>query len=92
MNQPLEIVSILSVLTERLTETVFTPIFERANLDKFWLKYIAWIIAGLLIYLSGANAFPEMFTNPVIGQIVTAVAGGGTANLIHDALKVAKPA
>ena len=84
MTNPLEIVIYLTIITERATDALITPIFDKFKLDKFYLKYIAWIIAGFLIYLSGANAFTEYFSNPIVGQVATAIIAGGGANILHD--------
>ena len=74
----------LATVANRLVEGLITPIFDKFNVDKFWLMYIAWIVAGGLVWLSGANLFAEYITDPIAGQILTALVGGGGANLIHD--------
>jgi hypothetical protein len=74
----------LALVSERIVAGLITPIFEKFNLDKFYLLYVAWIIGGVLVYLSGANLFSEYIPNPLIGQVLTAVVAGGGANLLHD--------
>jgi len=80
----LAVVGSLMVLSNRLVEAFVTPIFERFGLDKFWLMYIAWLIAGVLVWLSGVNLFGEILPSEIAGQVLTAIVAGGGANLLHD--------
>lgn len=74
----------LAVLVNRFVEGFITPIFDKFGLDKFAIMYIAWVLAGLLVFATGMNLFEELIQNQIIGQIVTAVVSGGGANLLHD--------
>ncbi len=74
----------LVVLVNRFVEGFITPLFDKFNLDKFWLMYIAWILAGAFIFLTGLNVFEELIPNFVVGQILTAIVGGGGANILHN--------
>lgn len=80
----LETVIGLMVLANRLVEAFVTPIFERFNLDKFWILYIAWIISGAFVFPTGLNLFSEIIPNPLFGQILTAIVAGGGANILYD--------
>ena len=72
------------VLSNRLVEALITPLFEKFNIDKFWLMYIAWIVAGVLVFLADLNLFAGFMPDPLIGKILTAITAGGGANLLHD--------
>ncbi len=72
------------VLANRLVDALVTPVWEKYKIDKFWLKYIAWIASGVLVWLTGANLFAEFIPNVLIGQILTAIVSGGGANLLYD--------
>jgi hypothetical protein len=72
------------VLSNRLVAALITPIFDKYELEKFWLMYVAWAVAGILVWLAGVNLFEEWIANPLIGQILTAVVAGGGSNLLHD--------
>mgnify|MGYP001412599830 CR=1 FL=1 len=72
------------VLANRLVAALVTPVFEKYSLDKFWLMFVSWAIAGVLVWLSGVNLFVAYFPNPLIGQALTAVVAGGGSNLLHD--------
>lgn len=80
----LAIVIGMMVLANRLVAALVTPIFEKYNLDKFWLMYIAWIVAGLLVWPTGVNIFGDVISNQIIGQVLTIVVAGGGSNLLHD--------
>ncbi len=80
----LAIVTGLMILANRLVEAIFTPIFDRYELDKVWLMYIAWIVSGIFVWFSGVNLFTGIIPSDVVGKIVTAVVAGGGANLLHD--------
>lgn len=82
----INIVFTLTVLTNRFVEAIFQPIFEKYNLDKFWLMYIAWAIAGVLVFLSGVNVFSEILQSQTAGQVLTSMVAGGGANILHDLL------
>jgi hypothetical protein len=75
------------VLSNRLVEALITPIFEKYELDRFWLMYIAWAVSGVLVALSGVNLFAEIMPSAIVGQVLTAVVAGGGANLLHDISK-----
>lgn len=74
----------LVILVNRFIEAFVTPIFDKFNLDKFWIMYIAWAIAGAMVFLTGANVFQELIPNPIVGQILTALVSGGGANILHN--------
>ncbi len=74
----------MMVLANRLVAMLVTPIFEKYSLDKFWLAYPAWILAGVFVWLTGVNLFAPYIPNELIGQILTAIVAGGGANLLYD--------
>lgn len=74
----------LAIIANRLVAALITPLFDKYGWDKFWILYIAWVVAGVLVWLSGANAFDTIFPSALVGQIVTALVAGGGANILHD--------
>jgi hypothetical protein len=87
MQLPAEIVVTVigfAVIANRFIEMLIKPIFEKFNLDKFWLTYIAWAAAGVLVWLTGANLFSASIANQTIGQILTALVAGGGSNILYD--------
>jgi len=87
MIQGLIIISFLAIVANRLVEAIFAPIFERVKAlapHKFWLMYVAWGVAGGLVWLSGVNVFETFIPVPIAGQVLTALVAGGGANFIHD--------
>ena len=74
----------LMVLANRLVAALVTPLFEKFNLDKFWILYVAWGISGLLVWFAQVNLFELFIPNQLIGLILTSVVAGGGANLLHD--------
>ena len=82
-----EILSIVigfMILSNRLIEALIIPIFEKYELDKFWLMYLAWIVSGVLVFLANANLFTDIIPDPMIGKVLTSIVAGGGANLLHD--------
>lgn len=74
----------ISVLANAIIEALITPIFDRYNLDKFWLMYVAWVVAGVLTFLGGINLFETVFASPMVGLVLTAVISGRASNILHD--------
>ena len=74
----------LATVVNRLVDGFITPFFDKYDADKFWLKYIAWIIGGVLVFLTGIDLFAGVFVYPIAGQVLTAIVAGGGANLLHD--------
>lgn len=81
---PIEIAIFIIVVNERLVAALCNPIFEKYNLDKFWLLYVSWLTGGVLVWLTGVNLFASYISNPLIGQILSALVAGGGSNLLHD--------
>ena len=46
--------------------------------------YVAWVIAGVLVFLANINLFAAFIPNELIGKILTALVAGGGSNLLHD--------
>jgi hypothetical protein len=82
--QVLGIVIGMMVLANRLVAALVTPLFDKLNIDKFWLMYASWLISGVFVWLSGVNLFAALIPNALIGQILTAIVAGGGGNLLHD--------
>jgi hypothetical protein len=74
----------ISVLANAIIEALVTPIFDRYSWDKFWLMYVAWVVAGVLTFLGGINLFETVFGSPLVGLILTAVIAGRASNILHD--------
>ena len=74
----------LSVVANRLVEGLIVPIFDKYELDKFWLMYVAWLVAGVIVWLAQINLFIEIFPSQLVGLLLTAICAGGGANLLHD--------
>ena len=72
------------VLANRLVAALITPFFDKYNWDKFPLMYVAWVIAGVLVFLANINLFAAFNPNELIGKILTALVAGGGSNLLHD--------
>jgi len=74
----------MMVLANRLVAALVTPLWDKYGWDKFWLMYPAWILAGVLVWLTGVNLFAAYIPNELIGKILTAIVAGGGSNLLHD--------
>lgn len=81
---PLTIALFLAMVANRLVEALIVPLYERFKWDRWSLLYVAWLVAGLLVLLSGVNLFAAYLSSPIAGQILTAVVAGGGANFIAD--------
>ncbi|MFZ3150237.1 MAG: hypothetical protein WA116_00980 [Anaerolineaceae bacterium] len=77
-------VSAFAIIANRLIAGFITPLFEKYKLDKFWLMYISWIVAGLLVWATDINLFEAYIPNELIGTILTALVAGGSANIVYD--------
>lgn len=74
----------ISTLANAIVEALIKPIWERYNLDNFWLLYIAWIVAGVLTFLGNINLFEAVFEPAIVGLILSAVIAGRASNILHD--------
>jgi len=81
----IEVYLILVVLINRIIAGLFAPILGKLKLDKIWLMYVSWVFAGYIIFTTGLNLFADMIPDLIVGQILTAIAVGGGANILHDA-------
>lgn len=82
--QVLGIVIGFMVLANRLVAALIRPIFEKYELDTFWLMFVAWIASGLLVWLADVNLFATFIPSVLVGKILTAIVAGGGSNLLHD--------
>lgn len=87
----LAIAGFLAVVANRLIDGLITPLYEKFGWDKFSLKYVAWVLAGFMVWASGINLFKDFIPNPVIGLILSALVAGGGANMLHDWLVPGAP-
>ena len=78
------IAAFMATVANRLVAGLVTPIWEKFNLDKFWLMYVAWAVGGGLVWITHVNIFADFVPDPLTGQILTALVSGGGANIIHD--------
>jgi hypothetical protein len=75
----------LATVANRLVEALVVPLYERFKWDRFSILYISWVVAGLLVWISGVNLFATYLPNNLLaGQILTAIVAGGGANFIAD--------
>lgn len=74
----------ISTLANAIVAAIISPIFEKYSLDKFWILYISWVVAGVLVFLANVNLFAGVFANQLVGLVVTAVIAGRASNIIHD--------
>ena len=72
------------VLANRLVAALVTPLFEHYGWDRFALMYIAWIVAGVFVWLSGVNLFSNYIPSEIVGKILTSVVAGGGSNILFD--------
>lgn len=74
----------IATLSNALVEAIIRPLWDRFNLDTFWIMYVAWVIAGVLTFLGNINLFEDVFAAPMVGLILTAVIAGRASNILHD--------
>lgn len=83
--EPLAIAMFLAVVGNRLTEALIVPIFDRLKMDKFWLTYLAWVVSGAVVALSGVNLFSaNILPDPLAGRTLTIIIAGGGSNFLAD--------
>lgn len=80
----LGIVVSFTILANRLIAGIVTPLFDKYSWDKDWLLYIAWVIAGVLVWFADVNLFEAFIPSPIIGKLLTAIVAGGGGNILHD--------
>ena len=85
---PVAIVGFLATVAEAIVEGFIAPIFDRYEKlkpHKFWLFYVAWVVSGVLVFLSGVNLFEQFIPDyAVVGQVLTSVIAGRGSNFLHD--------
>lgn len=75
----------LSVFTNRVIDGFLAPIKSKfPDLDMWWMIYTAWVVGGLVGWLSGVNLLVDYIPSELVGRIMTAIVIGGGANLIND--------
>lgn len=74
----------ISTLANAIVAAIVKPIFDKYSLDSFWIMYISWVVAGVLVFLANVNIFAGVFESPLVGLIVTSVVAGRASNILHD--------
>jgi len=74
----------LAVVNERLVEWFASPIFEKFNLDKIWLRYLAGVTGFAISFFSNINLLAAYVDGNVVGLILTGLVVGGGSNLVHE--------
>ncbi len=78
------IAAFMATVANRLVAGLVNPLWEKLNLDKFYLMYVAWVVGGVLVWVTHVNIFADFVPDPLTGQILTALVSGGGANILHD--------
>jgi len=80
---------LLAVVNRAIVDYLAAPIKQHyPNHDTWYLVYVAFVIGGVIGWLSGVNLFGGIETMaPITGRILTAACIGGGANLLHDIAK-----
>lgn len=89
---PLVIAMFLVLVNERLVNWFIEPLFEKFGVDTDWLKYVALLTGGVIVFLSGVNLFAAYMPDPLVGRVLTAIVGGGGSNLLYDTFNAARRA
>jgi len=76
--------AIAAFVIMRVVDALIKPFFERYELDKFWLQYIAAGIGAPLGWFTGINAFPVFATAPMVGRVITCLVIGLGPSFIYD--------
>jgi hypothetical protein len=82
----LAVVGALAAIGEALTEFFIAPMWDRYELDRFWLTYVGALIAFALVLISGQNLLGEYLPANLtfVGRLLTAALAGRGSNWIHD--------
>jgi len=80
----IEIYIALVLLVNRIVAGLMTPLMDEIGLNKKWLMYVAWIFSAWIIFVTDLNLFTAIIPDPVVGKLLTSVAIGGGANVLHD--------
>jgi hypothetical protein len=80
----LAVASFLVLAVNRFVDAAITPFFDKYKLDKFWIKYISWVLGGGLVFAAQLNLLAGLVPNQMLGLILTAIVAGGGPTLLHD--------
>lgn len=82
------IVVMLASVAEAIVEFTAGRLWDKFNLDKFYLPYISGAVAFALVFVSGQNllvdylpATPAMI---ILGRVLTSILAARGANWVHD--------
>jgi len=68
----------------RLVDEIIKPLWEKAALDKFYLKYTGLVVGAGLAWFTGLNAFPVFAESALVGRIVTCIVTGLGPSFLYD--------
>jgi len=92
MEEPLTIAIFLVLVNERLVSWFVEPLFTKFSVDTDWLKYVALVTGGVIVFLSGVNLFAAHMPDPIVGRVLTSIVAGGGSNLLYDTFSAARRA
>jgi hypothetical protein len=90
MESPLAIALFLVLVNERLVSWFIEPLFTKFSVDTDWLKYVALVSGGVIVFLSGVNLFVAYMPDPLVGRVLTSIVAGGGSNLLYDTFAAAR--
>lgn len=81
--------ALLAFLVERVLEWLVAEPLEHyaPEVDRFFLRYVAFLAGGALSYLVSLNIFEALPVPETIGLILTAVVVGCGLEVLHDLVK-----
>jgi hypothetical protein len=82
--QALAVASFLVLAVNRFVDAAITPFFDKYKWDKFWIKYLSWVLGGGLVFAAQLNLLAGLVPNQTLGLILTAIVAGGGPTLLHD--------
>ena len=71
----------------QIINAVVRPLWDRFQLDTFWLLYVALGIGGALGWFTGINALPVFGVEPLVGRILTCLVIGLGPSFIYELVK-----
>jgi hypothetical protein len=81
----------LALAVSKIVEGFFTPLFDKFNLDKIWLQYVAWVFGAIAAFGFNIDLITPLATQAglvvdtvVLGKVISSLIVGGGANMIWD--------
>ena len=81
--EQLGVAIVAAFVVMQIVDALVKPVWERYSLDAFWYRYVALAIGAPLGWFTEINALP-VFTNAVIGRVLTCLVIGLGPSFIHD--------